>query len=295
VAAASDADLTVRVANIPPSTDPSWTEVNVRTLLREHARIGGLVRVSVPLDVSKERDAPSVATRAFLRFDSIERAMRAEAALSKLSLSGAKLVASRLGKREPPATPAGTPTVKREYYEHAFPELPEPAPAVTIDERCVKLLDKLAPRPSGTPSSAASEDGHESLLSVASTETAQSVCSYCKGAGHAARRHGLVCCPVLKLKLERDAETEAAKAADRAMDRQLERKLRQHEAELTGWTTVGKAHSPTAPVAAATLPSVEEHGVVVEDAKTADLSRTQKRMQKRREKSRAKRAEGWAQ
>ena len=310
VAAASDADLTVRVANLPPSTDPAYLDVGVRNLLKQ-GRVGGLVRVSVPLDTPKERDTPHVATRAFLRFDCIDRAMRAEAALSQLSLDGAKLVANHLGKRrEPQPTQPSTPKVKPEYYEHAFPELPEPTTTAAADGRCVELLEKLAARPSST----ASEDGCESLLSVASTTPALSVCSYCKVAGHSARRRGVVCCPVLKLKLDRDAQVEVAKqaaeaseraaqAAHRAMERKLERKLRQHEAELTGWTTVGKtpaleaaATATATAVVVAPLSSVEEeHAVIGEATKTADLSRAQKRMQKRREKSRAKRAEGCAQ
>jgi len=91
---------------------------------------------------------------------------------------------------------------------------------------------------------------------------------------------------------------------DRARDRALARKLRQHDAETCGWHTVGKAPAITAmtaaPIANAALPTVIDPPDTAqlptpavkgaaEDG--AELSRSQKRMQRRKEKARAKRAE----
>ena len=76
-----------------------------------------------------------------------------------------------------------------------------------------------------------------------------------------------------------------ARAQDRAIDRALQRR----EAELTGWVAVGRRAEAVAIGGAS--PSPPLGGAAESDAPCEELSRAQKRMQKRKEKSRSKRAE----
>jgi len=245
-----DADLTVRVANLTPSTAAS-IEVAVRALLRAH-RIGGIDRVGVPLDAPRDRDGKQLdvprdkwlATRAFVVFNSVERAARAEAALDGLHHLGAILIARRQGGR--PKATSFTPSTTAEADLIApkhFPALPSsgqyPAPTETLWPQPGPHPVLPLPLPPPTSDDVASTTAPSELSSAL---TCAARCNFCKAVGHRVRSKGAICCPVLLAKVQREEEEAAQVRIANACDRALERKQLKFEAEVTGWTKVGKCH-----------------------------------------------------
>lgn len=239
--------------------------------------------------------------------------MRLCAALDGLRIDGAILQASMLGKPSLPGHAEQPPVVNHsrdvELDGASFPALPEGGPA---------RAPIKAPRPPARPARAEEEDAASTAASTAAT--APAVCTFCKRPGHVARCKGTICCPLLASKEEARVAAEAAKAEaegierlERARDRAMARRLRQHDAEQSGWSTVGKAPTaaaaadpPAYPLTGAAQPAADELLSRVTDGASAELlstatasvtdgaaellSRAQKRMQRRKEKSRAKRA-----
>jgi len=244
-----DADLTVRIANLVPST-ATLIEVEVRALLKAH-RIGGIVRVGVPLDEPRDRDGKRLnvprelwtATRAFVAFNRVERAERATAAFDGLAHSGSILIARRQGngaRTAPVTSPAAAPTPDTDLQPRDFPELSDTVEQPTTVEEAQG--PKPPPHPVVTMPPAASEDAASirsvSELSTATTSIAR--CKYCKAVGHLARANGAICCPVLFAKVEREEAADAEDRMAKAFERAVTRKQRKHEDELSGWTRVGK-------------------------------------------------------
>uniref|UniRef100_A0A7S2DQU0 Uncharacterized protein n=1 Tax=Haptolina brevifila TaxID=156173 RepID=A0A7S2DQU0_9EUKA len=243
----SEADRTVRITNLVPSTE-ALIELDVRNLLRAH-RIGGILRVGVPLDAPRDRDGKNLnvprerwtASRAFAVFNSVERAERAAAAFDGLAHAGSILTARRQGgaTRSKATTSASTAAAPAELQPLDFPELssgqqapaqvqewPRPGPQLVLPVPEPVLLE---------PSEdAASTVAPSDELSAATTTAPR--CKYCKAFGHVARSRGAICCPVLQDRVERE---EAARMAKVQLSK-ASKALRKYEDELTGWTRVGK-------------------------------------------------------
>jgi len=260
-----------------------------------------------------------LSSRAFLVFADRERAQRLSAALHGLRVDGAILQATVLGRKEPPEAESAR-NVECEAFdlgEQAFPTLPEPAPSRTPIE---------APRPSPRTVLCFDEDEETASTAASTAVTVPAVCSYCKRPGHIARCMGAIVCPLLASREEARIASEVAQAQaegevrrlERARDRAMARRMRDHDAETSGWTLVGTAHvkaravtAPTnppstttaTPLPAATPPVAADLPAGVERAappaplawgvtdNVSQLSRAQKRMQRRKEKSRAKRSQ----
>lgn len=239
---------TVRVDNLMPDR-PVPVEVEMRELLSS-LRIGGVLRVGVPLDIPRDLDGRKLesiasdrwtSSRAFICFNTVERAARAASALNGLSRGGAILIARRQGKAvddEPASSDTSTTSLPAPCD---FPDLlvdsvmsteqqvwPLPGPHTVLPVPC-------RPTSVGTAEEDAASTAAETEASAATT-CQQRFCKYCKAIGHVARlQDGEICCPVLFEKVLRDGDARVAKA----VDRKVNRKLRQHEAETSGWTTVG--------------------------------------------------------
>ena len=293
-------DFTVRVANFCPQADTTlYAEIHA---VLAHLRIRKPTRVSIPLDKPDEKHpskSARLATRAFLEFDTRERATRASHLLNSHRMTdGAILVAKLLGRALAPTEVAAPPTPAAPPSS-CFPELPEPAPAPA---------PIVAPRPPArapppTPVVAESiADESETASTLSSAVTVPAFCAYCRCTGHVARgSRRVACCPVLIAKEAHEAEELAEARRLRALDRKLEKMARQHEAEMSGWMLVGKAATCTECVdvvdvadgaedaAEPALPRADDDTPAV-----AELiaSRKEKRMARRKEKSRAKRAAG---
>jgi hypothetical protein len=242
----SDADRTVRITNIVPSTE-ALVELDVRVLIRAH-RIGGLLRVGVPLDAPRDRDGKKLevprerwtATRAFVVFNTIERAERAAAALDGLAHVGSILIARRQGggtqstaKVDQAATATTTAT---QLQPDDFPELPifRQQPSAETAEWPRRGPHPVFRLPAEDVLSTAPSDE----LSNAPTAAAQ--CRYCKAIGHVARSKGAICCPVLKDKVEQEKAADAEARMAKVMHSKAAKALRKYEGEVSGWTQVGK-------------------------------------------------------
>jgi len=301
-----EADRTVRVANLTPST-PDAIESGILSLLLQ-ARIGMPLRMSAPLDNSKvtigtksvfdkitksvkrvqvrKEEKTKLSSRAFIVFAKHDRAVRAVQYLDGLKVGEAILQATLLGRaaevaaQPKTAGPSDSDAVDLTDAGH-FPSLPEPAPA-----RDAIVAPRPPPRACGLPSDDALSDA------ISAAPTTELVCSYCRCEGHVVRCRGVICCPRLAMKeeaalalKEEEEQARIQRARDRALERMLLWRDRELEKELTGWTTVGRA---------AILPSPAADDDTADDeapiSQGQDLSRAQKRMQRRKEKRRAKRA-----
>ena len=211
----------------------------------------------------------------------------------------------------------------RERAFSAFPDLPIAAAPLAVDPRVLRRENVPGSTHVVPPLLFASDDA-SSVVSSAARTTLVGTCRFCKAEGHFARlADGMPFCPVLVRKLEREAmqaeqlaeeerverviarKERALDAEERRLERAIALKERAYEteleAEVIGGSSTPKAEAPKAEARSgryAVLATTREAAELESPEATKDTeaatsegqNRKQKRMERRKAKSRAKRA-----